>query len=266
MVVWLFMVLQGCQGDNAAGQAALDAHDLAGAEAAFRRALSHAPDDPRALAGLGWTYLLANQMAASATTFSRCTLVAPRDAECFRGLASVSLAEGNLPKARTLIHQAQQLSPEDPQVLSSVALLELYSGELTSAEGRYRQLVRRHPEEAEYHLSLARLLLRTGGYEEVLSLTESALALSDTPVRYQSMLWVVRAQALLASSVDREDPARCAETVPPVLVWLKAAETALEKAEATGVSPPDLVKVRRQVLRRQVSLQDACPAMAIVSE
>ena len=266
MILWLLMVFAGCRGDTAAGQAALDAHDLAGAETAFRRSLSRDPDDVQALTGLGWTYLIANQLGAASGTFSRCALVAPREAECLRGLASVSLAEGNLPKARILLQQAQQLAPEDPKVLSSVALVELSSGEITAAENRYRQLVRRHPEQAEYRLSLARLLLRTGGYEEVLSLTESALKLPDTPVRYQSMLWVVRAQALLAGSVDREDPERCAETVPPVLAWLTAAEDSLVKAEATGVTPPDLVKVRRQVLRRQAALQDVCPAMAIAPD
>ena len=262
MIAWLLVLLLSCSSDTDAGQQALRTHDLAGAEAAFRRALARSPDDAEALAGLGWTYLLAGQIGAASGTFSRCALAAPAEAECLRGQSSVALAENNVPRARGLLMQAQQLAPEDPKVLSSVALLELLSGELTVAEDRYRQLVRRYPEEAEYKLGLARLLMRTGRYDEVRELTTAALALEETAVRYRSMLWVVHAQAIVASTAGRDDPARCAETAPPVLAWLDAAETALDNAEVTGVKPPDLAKVRRQVARRRAAVQDGCPSVS----
>lgn len=265
-MMWLWVVGLlglGCTTDTEAGQQALDAHDLAGAERSFRQALARAPDDAAALAGLGWTYLLAGQTKAASGTFSRCALAAPEEAECLRGQAAVALAENNVPRARGLLQQAQLLAPEDPKVLSSVALLELYSGEAEAAEDRYRQLVRRHPEEAEYRLGLARVLLRRGAYEEVREVSEAGLSLSGTPVRYQSMLWMVQAQALLASAAGRADVARCAETAPPVLAWLDAAMRALENAEATGVQPPELAKVRRQVSRQRAAVQELCPSTSL---
>ncbi|MFT4976707.1 MAG: thioredoxin-like negative regulator of GroEL [Myxococcota bacterium] len=261
-MILLLLGLLGCGSETAAGQRALDAHDLAGAEGAFRQALARTPDDAAALAGLGWTYLLAGQVGAASGVFSRCALAAPAEAECLRGQSSVALAENNVPRARGLLLQAQQLAPEDPKVQSSVALMELLSGDVTASEERYRQLVRRHPEEAEYQLGLARLLLRMGEVEEARVLSAGALELGGTALRYQSMLWVIQAQSLLASAAGREDPERCAETAPPVLVWLRAAERALDNAEATGVTPPDLAKVRRQVARRRAGVEDVCPGSA----
>lgn len=264
MWMWLLCVL-GCRSDIAAGQAALDAHDLAAAEMAFRQALARSSDDVDALTGLGWTYLLANQLGAAAGTFERCATIAPQNAECFRGLASIAMAENNLSEARMLVMQAQQLDPENPKVLNSVALMELHLGEITASEEHYRQLVRRYPDAAEYQLGLARLLVRIGGIEEARTLTENALALPNTPVRYRSMLWVVHAQTLLASVANREDPERCSETAPSVLTWLDTADRALDNAEATGVTPPDFARMRRQVARRRASVLDVCP-MSTASE
>ena len=262
--VWavVLLVLSGCRGHVEAGEAALDAHDLAAAEASFRQALVRSPEDEAALAGLGWTYLLAGQLTAAAGTFERCTSVRPEAATCWRGRSSVAMAQDNLPMARNLLAQAQQLAPEDPEVQSSVALMALVEGRISDAEAGYRSLVQRHPESAEYRLGLARVLLRKGENAEVLELTEGALSEEGVALRYRSMLWTTQARALLASTSGREDPSRCAETAPDVLRWLEAAEQSLDRAEATGVSPPELPKVRRQIARRRGLVEDQCPASA----
>ena len=260
-MVLLVLLGVGCRSPLEAGQAALDAHDLAAAEGAYRRALAQAPDDPAALAGLGWTYALAGQHSAAAATFERCTLVLPEAAECWRGQASVALAQDNVPRARELLGKAVALAPEDPRVQSSQALLELASGDASSAEGRYRALVERYPQDAEYRLGLARVLLQQGADAAALEVTEQALAQEGAALRYRSMLWVTQARALLASTSGREDPQRCAETVPDVLRWLDAADQSLDNAEATGVTPPELARVRRQVARRRGLVQDQCPGV-----
>ena len=75
----MLLLLAGCVFSNPTkeGRAALDAHDLAAAEGAFRTALERQPDNIEALDGLGWTYLLAGQREAAAGAFDRCIELAP---------------------------------------------------------------------------------------------------------------------------------------------------------------------------------------------
>ena len=65
--VWVVMAVMGCSADHHAeqGRVALDAHDLAAAEQAYRKALDREPSHAEALAGLGWTYHLAGQRGAA---------------------------------------------------------------------------------------------------------------------------------------------------------------------------------------------------------
>jgi tetratricopeptide (TPR) repeat protein len=259
----LLSLLTGClTSPTEEGRAALDAHDLARAEGAFRTALDRDPENIAALDGLGWTYLLAGQREAAASAFDRCIELAPTSGDCLRGRASVATADDNLPLARSLLLKAQEYDPDNPGVIASLALHDMLAGRLTEAEDRYRLLVTRYPDQAEYRLGLARVLLRLDRVEEGLTIIEEALALSGTPVRYRSMLWVLRAQGLVTRSAGLEDPARCAQTAPAVLSWLDAAEQSLVQAEATGVTSPELGRIRRLVKKRRGVVEEICPAEA----
>ena len=104
--------------------------------------------------------------------------------------------------------------------------------------------------------------MRTERKEEALTVIEEALRLPQTPIRYQSMLWVLRANGLVARSAGAEDPARCAETAPSVLAWLEAAEQSLTQAEGTGVTSPELARIRRLIKKRRGVVEEVCPAEA----
>lgn len=258
----MILLLLGCLGGNQTevGRAALDAHDLAAAEGAFRAALDREPDNISALDGLGWTYLLAGQREAAAGAFERCVELAPTNGDCLRGRASVAMASDNLPLARAMLLKAQEFDPDNPGVIASVALHDMLGGRMTVAEEKYRLLVTRYPEGAEYRLGLARLLMRTDRHEEALTLLDEALTLPGTPVRYQSAIWVLRAQAMLSMSSGLEDPQRCAETAPAVLAWVDAAEQSLVASEATGVTNPELARIRRTIKKRRGVVEEICPA------
>ena len=162
----------------ARGRQALDDNDLPRAEARFRQALARDPVQIGALAGLGWTYLLAGEPEAAQAAFERCGELAPDQAECLRGQASVDMAQGQPTKARVLLVKALQLAPDDPKVQSSMGLLELSDGDIAGGAARYESLVARFPDDAEYHVGLVEARLRQNvsktymGYERVKKLRD----------------------------------------------------------------------------------------------
>lgn len=262
--VFVLLLLVACSADRVAekGRAALDAHELAEAETWFRRALAKDDQHAGALAGLGWTYNLAGQRAAALDAFRRCHDVAPGAVECLRGLASLEMAAGRYDGARRRIDEARALDPDDPGVESSAALLLMVTGDIEAAALRYERLVARKPETGEYRLGLAEARLRQRRPDEAMRIAQVGAALPGTPVRYVALLWQLYARAAVQASAGLEDPARCTETAPPIRAWLKAADDALDQAEATGVTLPDLPATRRLVERRRGILGDACPEAA----
>lgn len=252
----------GCSADGVAdkGRAALDAHQLAEAETWFRRALARDPTHTGALAGLGWTYNLAGQRAAALDAFQRCNELAPDAVECLRGLASLEMASGRYDAARRRLDEARVLDPDDPGVEGSTALLLMVTGDIDGAALRYERLIARRPDAGEYRLGLAECRIRQEQADEAMRLAQEGATLPGTPVRYVALLWQVYARAAVLASAGLEDPERCEETAPPIRVWLSAADDALDRAEATGVTLPDLPATRRLIDRRQTILEGACPS------
>jgi len=264
--LWLAIGLGivACSADHHAtkGRAALESHQLGEAERLFRKALDRDPSHLDALAGLGWTYHLAGQRNAARSAFARCVDLSMEQAECLRGLGSLALAEGQLAVARDMLARARAVAPDDPKVLSSLALMALTTGDAKKAESAYEELVARFPLDAAYRLGLAEAVLRAGRPQDALTVVEEALAVADSPKRYQAMLWQLQARALIAASGGREDPNDCPGTAPAVREWLDAADAAATQAGLLGVNLPDLPAVRRQILRRRAVLDSACPMAA----
>jgi tetratricopeptide (TPR) repeat protein len=254
--------LLGCSADHlqSKGDSALDAHDLPSAETSFRAALEKDPSHLPALVGLGWTYHLAGEREAAVASFDRCLQIEPGRGDCLRGKASIALANGDRNLARQLIDEALLKYPDDPLVESSAALIDLSDGNIYAAEERYRSLALRFPDRAEYLLGLGESLFRKDEAQEAVRIAEQALQIKGTPLRYQAMLWALRARGILRASARLEDPARCEETFPPVLAWVEAAEESVRTAEETGVKMPELPALRRLVLRRKAILFEACPS------
>jgi len=259
--VWAAVLILGCSAEHYSdkGKVALDTHQLAEAEGYFRKSLSRDSDHVPALAGLGWTYLLAGEVDAARGSFDRCREVDPTSTECLRGRASVATASGLSAAARTLLDEAIGIDPYDAGVLSSLALLDLSQGEYAAADDRYTQLVARFPDKPEYQLGLAEVRIRQDKEVEALTILEAALAMGAVPARTRAMLHQTQARALIAATADRVDSARCEQTAPQVRTWLVAADKAIAAAEATGVTLPDLPVVKRLLKRRHAAVEADCP-------
>ena len=257
----IILLLISCSSEQQTkrAQAALEKHDLAQAEYLFREAVTKSPQNTDALIGLGWTYQLAGERAAAAKVFERCLRVEAKNPDCLRGRASVALSQSDVSKAKSLIESAYAAHPDHPGVLSSLALFRMNEGNIYKAQELYTSLVRRFPKEAEYRLGLGESELRLRNAEKAVEITAEALALSDTPLRYETMLWVLRARALITASAGREDPKNCPNTAPKVDAWIQQAQSAVEKAKVSGVQLPELPVLERQVLRRIAIFEEKCP-------
>lgn len=255
--------LVGCSAEFHAkeGREALDEHDLASAEKHFRAALDKEPALGDALSGLGWTYQIAGRADAAAGAFDRCLAALPQDVSCMRGKASVLLAKGQTAAASALLTSAAAIAPDDPGVASSQAILAMSQGDLDGALAGYKALIERFPTMAEYRVGLAEVLLRQKKTDEALAAVDEALALEETPVRFKAMLHLLRARTLVAATSGRVNPRDCANTAPPVLSWLDAADASLKLAEATGVSQGSVAGVSRLIARRRGAVEDRCPGL-----
>lgn len=263
LLAGLLALLSGCSADFHAskGREALDAHELSRAEKQFRKALDKDPKSADALSGLGWTYQISGRREAAQGAFQKCLETLPEEVSCLRGMASVQLSSGNPAAATELLAKALALAPEDPGVQGSQAILEMTQNNLDQAAGRYKALLERYPSMAEYRLGYAEVLLRQKKAEEALAMVDQALALPDTPLRFQSMLYMLKARALVAATSGRVNPKDCASTAPPVMAWLDAAEASLQSAKELGIGT-DITQVQRLVARRRGAVEDRCPGLA----
>jgi len=245
----------------AAGQRALDAADLVGAEAAWRRVLAYDPGSAEALYGLGWTLHLAGETDPAREAFQQCLDAHPDSALGYKGLGSVAMAEGNAALARRRFDQALALAPDDVAIRHSLALLDLSTGRVEEAVTTFQALAAAEPDRAAFRQSLGEALVRAGHPEDGLDAASEAVRLSAGDARMLALSQVTRARAILASTAGRVDPADCAASATPVYTWLDEADRGLDAAEATAVSLPELVSVRRSVRQRRGSIDDTCPGL-----
>lgn len=264
--VFFIATIFGCT-DSSLEQAnkALDDHDLALAEKKFREIIQKDPKKIDALIGLGWTYQLAGEKKNAEELFDRCLQLQSGNPDCLRGKASIYLSNNKILVARLLLEEALSKHPDHPGVLSSAALFWLTEGNHAKAEKTYLSLSRRFPNRAEYLLGLGESRLRQGERaKEVVEIAEKALEMPGTAVRYQAMLWALRARALVQASSGLENENKCEETARPVLKWIEAAYDSVKYAEATGVKIPELPVLRRTILRRKAVVLEKCPSVSPV--
>lgn len=242
---------------------ALDAHDLAAAEAGFRAAAALDPLHLGALEGLGWTYQIAGQQAAAEAAFQRCVEIDAAALACHRGLASVQMGKGELGKAREILDRAEAIDAADPKLQASRGLLELAEGEVDRGAVRYEALVARFPDEAEYRVGLAEARLRQRRLDEALEVVDEGLTVRDAPTRTRALLSLLRSRILVASVVGRIESLRgspdCEESAIALRAWLDAADESLSAARGTGVRLPTQNEVGRLIGRARGSIEDACP-------
>ena len=256
----LGLALFSCGVERRADQAeeALRAGDLVAAESGYRWVLEREGDHLDALYGLGWVYQLDGDPERAREYFKRCIHVAPDDYRGYKGLGSVAMVRGHLDRAEEYLQQALNKAPDEPTVLNSLALVRTSSEHCSEAMGLLEKAIEIDPTRGEYRLNLAECLHRLDRHDEALSAVDEALSLSIEEIRFRGLLLELRARILVVMTAGRLDPERCAETLPPVMAWLDAAERALEQALALDVELPTIHGVRRRVLRQRSRAAETC--------
>lgn len=244
------------------GERALHSGNLVEAETRYRQALGREPGNAEALYGLGWTYHLAGESQSARTAFQTCVDLNPESPLGYKGLGSVAMAEGNSNLARKRFEEALSHAPGDPAIRQSLALLDLSLGQTEAALQAFTKLSEEFPDQSEYHQGRAESLLILEKFSDALTTSARAVETASTP-RARAMALLIRARVLIAATSDRVDPAKCAETAPPVYAWLDEAERVLDEAEATGMEIPDLPETRRSVRRRRGAVDDTCPGVRV---
>lgn len=261
MKLALVLLLLACTGgDRARARAALDAGDLAGAEAAWRRVLDTEPKDAEALYGLGWTWHLAGQRDSARGAFQQIVTLHPDSPLGYKGLGSVAMADGNLPLARTRLQEALDRAPGDVPIQHSLALANLAAGDAGAALALFDTLAATPPPRAEILSGRAEALLALGRDTEAVDAARAAVALRADG-RVDVVARVTLARALLAATTARVSAEDCTGTAPPVYRWLEEADHVLDEAEATGIRAPELVETRRAIRRRRGAVDDQCPGL-----
>lgn len=238
-------------------QLALSQHDLVLAEQHFREAILFDPNDPKAVAGLGWTYHVALEKNMALQSFERCLQIDKKNVECMRGRASVALTQQEFQVAEHWLMQAQAIDPDDPELQLSMALLELSQGNNESALLSLEAIIRRFPKRAEFRLTYAETLLRNKRFEEALKETEMALSDGSLLPRYQAICWMLRVRILLEGSSGVLQRNCLQEN--NVWKWILEADRSLERAKVIGISIPNLAVVQRQIGRRKNDVLSKCP-------
>jgi Tfp pilus assembly protein PilF len=257
MLFLLSCFLLSCQTPLEQAQLALGQHDLVLAEQHFREAIQLDPNNPKAIAGLGWTYHIALEKMLAAQSFERCLQIDKQNVECMRGRASVALAQQEFQVAEHWLKQAHGINADDPELQLSMALLELSQGEHEVALLSLEAMTRRFPLRSEFRLTYAETLLRNKRFEEALKETETVLNDESLLPRYQAMCWMLRVRILLeGSSIVLE---RSCVQKGEVWKWVSEAERSLERAKSIGISIPNLAVVQRQIARRKNDILSKCP-------
>jgi len=242
-----------------AAEEALKAHDLAAAEAAYRRVLEREPESVDALYGLGWVYHLTGEPERARDYFQRCTRIAPADHRGYKGLGSVAMAQEQLAQAVSWFEQALERAPEDPAVLNSLSIAHMQGQDHEQALVFARRAVAAAPTRGEYGLSEGEALFRLKRHDEALAAIERALGAPFEEQRFRALLYVLRARVLVAMTGGRVDPEDCAGTVPPLMVYLEKARISLEQAEGIGIQMGELGAAKRRVHRRRGYITEQCP-------
>ena len=83
-----------------------------------------------------------------------------------------------------------------------------------------------------------------------------ALQIPNTPLRYQAMLWALRAKSFVTSDWNpKKIPVNKTKNIE---VWFLEATKAIEKSKMTGVTLPDLPIIERTIAQQQETLLEKC--------
>ena len=187
---------------------ALDAGDLASAEAALQARLLEQPQDFDALGGMGVLRQQQKRLDEAEDYLIQATRLpggeqwrsALQDVRYWKDLADADNAAraGRFDDAQRTLGQAIDARPSDPAGPTALAALHAHRGQWEAAETQYRQVLARTPDYADALSGLINVLTQAGKEEQALSLVDGLTAQQRT--RLSSTL---RIKALRATQAGK---------------------------------------------------------------
>lgn len=164
-------------GHMAAGQAALDAGDLAKAEREFLDAVALDPKLARAQFGLGNVYVRQGRLSEAEKAFKAALASDPKLAPAQANLGVVYYQMGQLAQAAAAFEAALRLEPDDAANLYLLAVVRLQENNLAEAEKLLMKARDLKPDLPEVYYGLGVLYRLKGQKNEAIQAFEKFLAI-----------------------------------------------------------------------------------------
>jgi cellulose synthase operon protein C len=202
---------------------ALQDNDLATAESKFQDALRRSPNDPNAVAGLGFVRLHQKRFADALALFERARALAPQKADIRDGYENakfwLAMEQGstarrqNNPDAGIAAYQeALAIRPMDAQAVLGIAQAEVEKKNYPAAEAKFQQVLAQSPNNPDALAGLGFISLNQGKFDQAQSFLEKAHALSPSRVDvnqgyHNAQLWGAMKKGATALDQKRGDEA-----------------------------------------------------------
>jgi len=165
------------------GSALITEHDLAGAEAAYRRALAFDPRSALAWDGLGLALYDGGRFAEARDASSRAVALDPDYARAVYHRALVDERDGSVDDAIRGYARAAELSPNDLEITRQLAVTLGMAGRSAEARTRMQRVVELDPTNGEAWLDLCLLSLDVHDVHSAASALERAREFGARPDR-----------------------------------------------------------------------------------
>ena len=164
------------------GNALLENRQFTQAEAALRRAIALAPDEPMEWGTLGWVLWQQDKGAEARADLERAVALDPELPELHNNLANVEWGSGDQAAAEQQFREALRIEPNVAEWRLNLARVLATRGEIPEARFQFEQAIRLKPDSAEARLDYGRLL---ADHREL----PAAIRQLETAVRLQPDLW-----------------------------------------------------------------------------
>lgn len=164
------------------GNALLQNRQFPQAEAAMRRAIALAPDEPMEWGTLGWVLWQQDQGAEARADLERAVALDPELPELHNNLANVEWGTGDQAAAELHFREALRIEPGVAEWRLNLARVLATRGEITESRFQFEQAIRLKPDSAEARLDYGRLLVDRRELA-------AAIRQLETAVRLQPDFW-----------------------------------------------------------------------------
>lgn len=183
------------------GNALMQNREFVQAEAALRRAIALAPDEPMEWGTLGWDLWQQDKGAEARADLERAIALDPELPELQNNLANIEWGTGDQAAAELHFREALRIEPGVAEWRLNLARVLATRGEIPESRFQFEQAIRLKPDFAEAHLDYGRLL---ADHREL----AAAILQLQTAVRLQPDLW--RAHFELAMALGQSGEVRAA--------------------------------------------------------